>query len=393
MKIALDLRRIKNPGIGRYMKCLTETLVSVAPEHEYVLILPTDGSDELNVHGARVTKIRTSLRYYSLREQFALPRILREHNIDLLHSPHFNLPLFSPCPSVVTIHDVIYLACKEDLASRVGRAYYRVMMSAAVRKAARVITDSEFSKREIRRLVKHDCYPEVIYPGVDTRFGRVNDPERIVEVRNRYGLRGDYILYTGIYKPRKNHVGLLHAFSLAVQKGLHAELAIAGPVQEGEAQLRTLAHELGLTDRVTFTGYVDDDDLPALYSGARVYACPSLYEGFGQTVLEAMACGVPVVCSRQSSLPEVGGFGVEYADARNSIEFGDALYRVFSDEQLRVVLVKKGKANLARFSWKRAAVQVLRVYEQALGDVGETADATPSREVQLSPAKQKGLYR
>ena len=126
MKIALDLRRIKNPGIGRYMRCLTEALLDIAPEHEYLLMLPPHcaGVIRLSEREARVEKIFTAAGYYSIREQFDLPRILRQHRVDLLHSPHFNIPLMCPCPVVATIHDVIYLACPEDLPSVAGRLYY-----------------------------------------------------------------------------------------------------------------------------------------------------------------------------------------------------------------------------------------------------------------------------
>ena len=133
----------------------------------------------------------------------------------------------------------------------------------------------------------------------------------------------------------------------------------------------SLARELGIADRVVFTGFVPDADLAALYSGASVYACPSLYEGFGFTVLEAMACGVPVVCSRETSLPEVAGAAALYADARNPQEFGSALYQAFLDQGLRSLLISKGSANVHRFQWKRAAEQTLAVYEKAVGRTPE----------------------
>src|SRR5258708_30257193 len=150
-KIAFDLRRIKNPGIGRYMKCLVEALLAREPEHEYLLIMLPGTEEMIAVSGKHVEKLSSKLKYYSIREQLELPKILRVHGVDLLHSPHFMLPLRRSCPSVVTIHDVIYLACKEDLPSRLGRLYYRGMMAAAVRVADRIITDSEFSKRDIMR--------------------------------------------------------------------------------------------------------------------------------------------------------------------------------------------------------------------------------------------------
>ncbi len=374
MKIAIDLRRIKNPGIGRYMKCLTEALLLSAPEHEYLLILPPDGLDLSASSGDKVTRIAPPLKYYSVREQVELPRILRRHKVDLLHSPHFNLPLIRPCATVVTIHDVIYLACKEDLPSRVGRTYYGMMMAASVRLADRVITDSEYSRQDILRFLNaKPSKIDVIYPAVEPGFAPVADPLRLAEVRRRYGIGDDYIIYTGIYKLRKNHAGLLRAFRNAVDRGCRAQLVVAGPMNEGEAPLRQLAAELGISGQVKFTGFVADSDLPALYSGAKVYACPSLYEGFGFTLLEAMQCGVPVVCSHETSVPEVAGTGALYADARDPSAFGEALYRMLTDASLREHYIGQGKANLLRFDWEKTAAQTLAVYENAV--------ATPRRKM------------
>jgi glycosyltransferase involved in cell wall biosynthesis len=372
MKIAFDLRRIKNPGIGRYMKCLVEAVVECAPEHEYLLILPPGEEEAVVCTGTNVEKITPSLKYYSLREQVDLPRILRRKKIDLLHSPHFNIPLIRVCPTVVTIHDVIYLACREDLPSLAGRMYYRAMMAAAVRRADRIITDSEYSRRDIQRFFKaKDDRLDVIYPGVDQSIRKNVDSVKLCEVKSRLGIVSPYLIYTGIYKLRKNHAGLLQAFKTFVDRGGHAQLVIAGPMEDGEEMLRRLARDLGVADRVVFTGFVDDRDLPALYSGASVYACPSLYEGFGFTVLEAMACGIPVVCSKETSLPEVAGAAALYADARNPQEFGNALYQVFSDQALRAMLVSKGTNNLQRFQWKHAAEQTLAVYEKAARGTSE----------------------
>jgi glycosyltransferase involved in cell wall biosynthesis len=368
MKIAFDLRRIKNPGIGRYMKCLVEAIISRAPENEYLLIMPRDAVDAVNVPQQRVKKISPGLRYYSIREQFELPRILRRERVDLLHSPHFNLPLFRPCPTVVTIHDVIYLACPEDLASRLGRFYYKMMMGASVRLADRIITDSQYSKQDIVRYLNADpAKVEVIYPGVDEGFRPRPDPRQAQDALTRYGIRGEYILYTGIYKKRKNHTGLLRAFRHLTSRGYKAQLVIAGPLQEGEQELRTLAGQLGLADDVVLAGFVSDDDLRALYTGARVYACPSLYEGFGFTVLEAMSCGVPVVCAPETSLPEVAGNAALFADARSPEAFGDALLRACRDLDLRDQLTASARTNLERFAWARAADQTLAAYQQALG--------------------------
>lgn len=366
MRIAFDLRRIKNPGIGRYMQCLVEAMLAQDSEHEFLLIVSPDAQELISTAGRRAEKLCCSAKYYSLREQVELPRILRDHKIDLLHSPHFVLPLVRPCPAIVTLHDVIYLACKEDLASRVGHIYYRRMMAAAARSAVHIITVSEFSKSDIVRHLGVDAAKiKVIHSGVSPAFHPSRDSARIENVRRKYTLRKEFILYAGIYKPRKNHAGLLRAFQQLRAGEVDAELVIAGPMNESEAALKSLARELAIADRVTFTGSVDDSELAALYCAARVYACPSLYEGFGFTVLEAMACGTPVVCSHQTSLPEVAGDAALYADPRNPEEFAGALSWVFSDEVLRTDLVRKGFQNCRRFNWLKAAEQTIAVYERS----------------------------
>jgi glycosyltransferase involved in cell wall biosynthesis len=371
MKIAFDLRRIGNPGIGRYMKCLVEAMTAQSPEHEYVLILPPDCEGLVNAPQAE--KICPDLKYYSVREQIELPRILRRHKVDLLHSPHFLLPVLlpmtRPCPAVATIHDVIYLACPQDLASRAGRLYYRAMMHACSRMAARIITDSEYSRAEIVRYLHADpAKIDVIYPGVDPVFQRVTDSTQHAAVRAKYRLDRDFILCVGIYKLRKNHVGLLRAFQLFLQRGGNAQLVIAGPMAEGEAVLRRLAVELGIAERVVFTGFVDESDLRTLYSAANVCACPSFYEGFGFTALEAMACGAPVVCSSATSLPEVAGQGALYADPHKPEEIANQLLTIVADADLRSSLVERGRQNLQRFSWTETAAQTLAVYQLALGN-------------------------
>jgi glycosyltransferase involved in cell wall biosynthesis len=373
MRIAIDLRRIKNPGIGRYMQCLAEAILAQETEHEFLLLVPPDSQDAISGNGA-ARVLPCPVKYYSVREQVELPRILRRYSIDLLHSPHFMLPLLSSCPAVATIHDVIYLACKNDLPSLAGRLYYKGMMLASARRARRIITVSEFSKGDIVRYLKIASEKiEVIPSAVGPIFSPVRDKSRIDAARAKYGINTDFILYAGIYKPRKNHAGLLRAFQKLKTAGVKVQLVIAGPMNEGESQLKNLAQELGIAEHVIFAGAVDDLELATLYSAARVYACPSLYEGFGFTVLEAMACGAPVVCSPETSLPEVAGDAALYADSRDPEKFAEALARVFSNAELRAELIEKGHKNCERFSWKKTAAQTISVYEATVGEAARKA--------------------
>jgi glycosyltransferase involved in cell wall biosynthesis len=374
MRIAFDLRRIKNPGIGRYMQCLTEAVLEQDTEHEFLLILPRDGQEMISDTRHRVEKLCSALPYYSVREQIELPRILRRYHIDLLHSPHFLLPLRRPCASVVTIHDVIYLACKQDLPSLTGRLYYRAMMAASARMADRIITASEFSRDAIVHWLNVAAAKiEVVHSAVSPAFQPIAEASRLDEVRHRYCIDREFILYAGAYKPRKNHAALLQAFQKLVASGVSAQLVLAGPLNEGEGKLKQLAEELKIPKEVVFTGFVVDSDLAGLYSAAHLYACPSLYEGFGFTVLEAMACGTPVLCSPATSLPEIAGDAALYSDPRNSEEFARALFRAFTDNELRTQLIEKGHENCRRFSWKQTAQRTLAVYEQVAGMPGQKA--------------------
>lgn len=369
MKIAFDLRRINNLGIGRYMKCLVEAILAEEPTSEYLLILPPGAERAIQFQGNGATIITPKLKYYSIREQIQLPRILREQKVDLLHSPHFMLPLVRPCASVVTIHDVIGMTCKDDLGSSIGRLYYRGMIAAAVRLADGIITDSEFSRDDIVRYLDVDRSKiNVVYPGVSTDFQQIADAEILRSVRAKYRIEHDYIIYAGIYKPRKNHLALLKAFQKFLSRTRHANLVLVGPLSEGQEDLRRRSTELGIADNVIFTGVVEDADLRALYSAAKVYACPSRYEGFGFTILEAMACGTPVVCNPMTSLPEVGGDAAIYADAEDSDEFANALYRVFTDRNLRTDLIEKGRVNTQRFKWGNAAKETVAIYQEILAN-------------------------
>jgi glycosyltransferase involved in cell wall biosynthesis len=367
MKIAFDLRRIKNPGIGRYMKDLVGAILAQEPLGDYLIILPPGTEGMIQTGSSSATTITPKLKYYSVREQIELPRILRKHKIDLLHAPHFMLPLVCPCPAVVTIHDVIGMRWKEDIRSRIGRLYYRFMMPAAVRLADRIITDSKFSRDDIVHCLGVD--PEkvkVIYPGISPQFRRITDGVQLENIRSKYRIEDEYIVYAGIYKPRKNHAALLRAFQRFLSHEGHANLVLVGPLKEGEQELRRLAEELEISRKVIFTGFVNDSELRLIYSAAKVYACPSLYEGFGFTVLEAMACGTPVVCTGETSLPEVAGDAALYADPRSPKDFAAALHIVFTNAGLRNTLIEKGRRNLLRFKWENTAKETLAVYRDAL---------------------------
>jgi glycosyltransferase involved in cell wall biosynthesis len=362
MRIAYDVRRIANPGIGRYMRGLVKAMVGLAPEHEYLVIM-APGTHHLLDADPSVRRINARSGYYSISEQLELPALLRKHNVDILHAPHFVVPAHKACATVVTIHDAIHLVYPQDIGSRVGRVYASWMMRLAASVADRIVTVSEFSKTDLIRFL--GAVPEkitVIAAFLEEGMVGVQDRVAIEAIRKRYGIRREYILYAGIYKKRKNHVGLLTAFAELTRQGLDLDLVISGPIAEGKSELTKISHHLGIADRVLFPGFIPEQDMPGLYSGAAVYACPSLYEGFGFTPLEAMSCGVPVVCHNGTSLPEVCGNAALFSDAQRPEMFAHALRQALEDSELRARMIKLGYENARRFSPARSAGATMDLY-------------------------------
>jgi glycosyltransferase involved in cell wall biosynthesis len=249
-------------------------------------------------------------------------------------------------------------------------AYLRWSTRHNARNATHVLADSEATRQD---LVRYYHIPlakiAVVYPGRDETLVPVVDPEALALVRAHYDLAEPYLLYVGTLHPRKNLVRLVQAFALllgSVPPGrVNIQLVVAGQkgwlYDEVFAQVR----KLGLTGRVVLTGYVPDADLPALLSGALAFVFPSLYEGFGLPVLEAMACGTPVICSNVSSLPEVAGDAALLVDPLDTESLAEAMAKLVTDEGLRQELVERGLRQMQRFSWRRCARETLDVLEGA----------------------------
>ena len=368
MRIAFDLRRIGNPGIGRYMKSLVESVAQAAPTDDYFLIV-APGTESLLPDAPGAERVFAGSPYYSVGEQIELPRLIERYGIDLLHAPHFVVPVRKKCRTVVTIHDTIHLIYPQDLPSFTGRVYARLMMMTAVRVADRIIALSGHAKSEIVRLLgAREAKIQVVpHPGVSPEFFVRHDKVTLAETRAKFGISGRYILYTGIFRERKNHIGLLRSFALLRQKQKDVQLVIAGPLDKGEAILKGMAAKFGIADQVVLTRFVSNEELPALYFGASVYACPSLYEGFGLTVLEAMACGVPVVAHTGTSLPEICGDAALLSDATQAEKFAAALEMALEPGMMRDSLIERGFQNVKRYSRDKCSTEVIRLYNELSG--------------------------
>jgi len=385
LRIGINALFLQQPatGSGQHLYHLLQGLDGVDRENTYVLLSP-------RFHKATTTRIpELSSKFRNVQgvsalarlgenfeklwwEQVGLLQACHREKLDLLHCPYFASPLASPIPTVVTIHDVIPLLLPEYSAHLAGRAYTQLSALAA-RRARAVIAVSECSKRDIvRTLGLPGERIHVIGNAVDESYQPVHDPRLLASVRERYGLGERFVLYFGGFDVRKNIHRLIKAYArVRDQFDEPHQLVVAGRFRFVAHRLypdpRILVREMGLESDVVFTGQIREQDKPPLYSAATVFAFPSLYEGFGMPVLEAMACGAPVVTSNSSALPEVAGDAAVLVDPTSVEAIGEAILELVQDPARRARLGEAARARAAHFSWTAVARQTLEVYAEAVG--------------------------
>ena len=367
MRIGIDVRKLHDFGIGTYIRNLLRHLARLDRDTEYVLLARPQDCRDARRHWARTSGAspRPSGNY-SIAEQITIPWALRREGVSLFHAPHYVLPPLVSCKSVVTIHDCIHLMFPQYLPNRLAPAYARTSIAMAAKRATRVLTVSESSKRDILRFVDVPADKiDVIHNAYDERFGVEPREEDVVRVRERYQLHDEFVLYAGNVKPHKNLGRLIEAFHLVRNRGLdHLKLVLIGDEISKYAALRRAVHQHQLHKYVRFLGYLPEETLAVMYRLAGVFVFPSLYEGFGLPPLEAMASGTPVVTSNVSSLPEVAGDAALLADPYDPVAIADAIHAVLTDESLRRDLRQKGLARAQQFSWEASARRVHEIYRQ-----------------------------
>ncbi len=369
MRIGIDVRKLHDFGIGTYIRNLLRHLARLDRETEYVLLARPEDCAALRCLGENFRTVPESAGNYSVAEQLKIPLALRRERVDLFHAPHYVLPPLAARPSVVTIHDCIHLMFPQYLPSRLAFAYARASITLAARRATRVLTVSESSKRDILKFV--DVPPEkidVIYNAYDERFAVEPREEDVVRIRERYQLHDAFVLYAGNVKPHKNLGRLIEAFQLVRSRGLdHLKLVLIGDDISKYAALRRAVHQHQLHKYVRFLGYVPEETLAVMYRLAGVFVFPSLYEGFGLPPLEAMASGTPVVTSNVSSLPEVAGDAALLVDPYDPEAIAGGILKVLTDAGVRRELRQKGLARAREFSWEASVRRVREIYQQVAG--------------------------
>src|SRR5258706_7215554 len=335
-------------------------------ETEYVVVCRPDDREALSTLGRNFRAVPETAGNYSVSEQVKIPLVLKRERVTVFHAPHYVLPPLVRCRSVVTIHDCIHLMFPQYLPNRLAFGYARTSIGLAARRATRVLTVSESSKRDILRFV--DTQPEeidVIYNAYDERFAIDPAEEDVVRVRERFQLQDEFVLYAGNVKPHKNLERLIEAFEIVRKRGLdHLKLVMIGDEISKYTALRRAVHRHQLHKYVRFLGYLPEETLAVMYRLAGVFVFPSLYEGFALPPLEAMASGTPVVTSNVSSLPEVAGDAAVLVDPYDPHAIAEGIYQVLTDEQLRKDLRHRGVARAGMFSWEQSVRRVRTIYDE-----------------------------
>lgn len=299
---------------------------------------------------------------------FLLPRLASRRGADILHCPAYRAPLISRLPRVVTVHDVYPLQNPGSFRPW-WSWYFRWVVAAAAARADRIITSSAISAREISSYWGiEEARVRVVHYGVGAAFERPPLADQVDQVRKAHGLPRSYFLFVGSLEPRKNLSGLLRAARELRQAGRDCSVVMVGPRGWRNRTLQEeVAHaaEQGWLRRL---GFVEDADLAALYAGARALVMPSLHEGFGFPIIEAMGCGCPVIAGRAGSLPEITGDAGLVVDSDDTGAIAAAMARVDDDEKLRVDLVARGRERAGHFRWERCARETVEIYRELLDD-------------------------
>ncbi len=369
MRIGIDARMLgEGYGIGRYVEQLIVHLACLDIENEYVLFLKKENIDMLTLpHNFK--KVLADMAWYGWREQVFFPKIIKKEKLDVMHFPHFNVPLWYRGLYIVTIHDLIMFHYPRQEASTHGAFVYwlkdmihRAVIRNAVLKAQQVIVTSEFTKRDVHETLYVPMEKmTVTYQAAFNKNQITNSREQSDSVLKKYSITKPYILYVGAAYPHKNLDGFLNAWKIFQKKyGDSYQLVLVGKENFFYTKLKnTLLKE---ASDVIYTGFVPDDELEVLYEHTALYVFPSLYEGFGLPPLEAMTHGVPVVSSNTSCLPEVLGDAALYFDPNIPEEMADTLYKGITDEISRQNLKQNAKILLPKYSWETLAKQTLHCY-------------------------------
>jgi glycosyltransferase involved in cell wall biosynthesis len=375
MKIGIMLRSLSDVGgPGEYTRSVLGALLRLDRINEYYLFLPNAALAERYREFPNAHPVVLATRSKLLFDQVSIPRAVRKYGCDVVINLKHSVPLFTAAAAIFVMHGADWIAFPQNYYF-FDRLYHKLSLPLFCRKADKIISVSHDATRiAVERLKLPASKIATVYHGFRTDFRRVEDPDRRARARARYKLPERFILYVGRIYPMKNVRGLVEAFAKLRDRIPHS-LVISGIKHYKTEPDFAAIDQYSLHDRVIPTGFVEEEDLPVLYSMADAFVLPSLYEGFGIPLLEAMACGCPIVTSTQGSCPEVvDGAGV-LVNPRDPADIAEGIYKVLADGELAAGLVRKGYQRVAQFSWEKCARETLDV----IASVVPTGQATEAR--------------
>lgn len=376
MKIGIDARFIgpQGTGLGKYTEKLIENLSNIDSKNQYVIFLRRNNWDYLKL-GKNFSKVLADIPWYSLKEQFKMPAIFQESNLDFLHVPHFNVPIFYKGKFIVTIHDLIHHQFSQESATtrnflifKGKRIAYKIIISQAVKKSSKIICPSQATKQEI--LETFNINPKkivVTYEAAEEEyFSRQPSAISRQKLLKKYHIKTPFIIYVGNAYPHKNLQTLLSAMNLLNkdQPLSRINLVIVCARDVFWQRLKKQIDDQKLQSRVIMTDYIAANDLSKIFREAESYVFPSLAEGFGIPGLDAMASGLPVVCSNIPTLKEVYGDAALYFDPESPNDIASKIKLAISDRALRSKLIDSSFQQVKKYSWLKMAKETLEVYKR-----------------------------
>lgn len=365
MRIGLDLRMLGGgSGISRYISELSHEILKQDKRNQYVLFFrEADKSVRYRQYGHKI--VIADIPHYSFAEQLRFPGLLKKEQLDLVHFPHFNVPIFYRRPFVVTIHDLTHTLMPGRKKSRwYKRLAYGFVIWNAVKSSKKIIAISQSTKHEIINYFKIASQKiEVVYEAVNPTFRMINKEKAFELVSNRFGIAKPYILYVGVWRRYKNLPNLALAFDRLRQQGFDYQLVLAGATDPFYPEIKGHVARITYHESVIMPGRVSDEDLLYLYNAADLFVLSSLSEGFGLTALEAAACGIPIACSDIPTLREIMGASAVYFDPMNVSNMADIMADILNNPIRAEEMANASLRRTQYFSWKQAALDTIKVYE------------------------------
>lgn len=367
-RIGIDARMLgrEQTGIGKYIARLCEFVPPLMKDTQFVVFLREPELSRFKSIYSNVEKRKVSARWYGYREQALLPFELLRARVQLMHFPHFNVPLFYPGKFVVTIHDLTPHAFPgPKMRSWWRETMFRLVFSSALQRAKRIIAVSNYTRHDILKLSGTSPEKiEVIYEGVDERFKEQGSKAQSSKfLKKTYGITKPFILYVGVWREHKNLVGLIEAYGLLLKKyGIDIDLVLCGKEHPAYPDARRTWECLGLRERVKCPGFIPEEELTHFYRAAALTAVPSFAEGFGFTGLESLACQTPVAASRTTSLPEILKDAAAYFDPHDPEDTAEVLYRALTNEEERRAYLTRARALIEQYHWDVMAEETVRCY-------------------------------